>query len=103
MNFLDRVSKKSSDAKSYENPVSGSRVIHADRQTDMTTLIVASGNFANTLKKGNIAFHIPTNLVLIFLRYELFSLLMFEMHVVQGRCVFSILGLLVLTKLGMRA
>jgi len=52
LNFLDRFSKKYPNAKFHENLSSGSRVLPCrqteDEQTNITKLIVASCNLANT-------------------------------------------------------
>ena len=50
LNFLDRFSKKYSDIKFHENPVSESRAVpcgRTDRQTDTTKPRVAFCNFVN--------------------------------------------------------
>ena len=49
LDFLDRFLKKYSNVNFQENPSNGSRVI-ACGQTDMTKLIVADCNFANTIE-----------------------------------------------------
>jgi len=41
-----------SNIKFHENPSVGIRAFHADRQTDMTKLIVAFRNFVNSTKKA---------------------------------------------------
>jgi hypothetical protein len=56
--FSRQIFEKYSKIKFHENPSSGSTVIRADRQTDMTELIVAFRNFAKARKNretGNIA------------------------------------------------
>ena len=56
MNFLDRFSKKSQISGFIKIRPVGAELFHADRQTDMTKLIVAFRNFANAPKK---AIHTP--------------------------------------------
>jgi hypothetical protein len=46
LKFSRQIFEKYSNIKFHENPSSGSRVFHADRQTDMTKLTVAFRNFA---------------------------------------------------------
>jgi hypothetical protein len=48
---MDRLSKKYPTIKFHENPSSGSRR-HTDGRTDITKLIIALRNFANTPKDG---------------------------------------------------
>jgi len=50
LNFLDRIPKKYSNIKFYENLSNGSRVVHKDGRTDMTKLTVPFRNFANASK-----------------------------------------------------
>jgi hypothetical protein len=50
LEFSQRLFEKQSNIKFDENPSSGCRVVPADRQTDMTKLIVAFCNLANAPK-----------------------------------------------------
>jgi hypothetical protein len=55
--FLGRFFKKSSSIKFYKTSSSGNRVVpcgQTDRETEMTKLIVAFGNFINAPKKDTI-------------------------------------------------
>ena len=51
MNFRDRFSKKPEISSSIKIGPVGAKLFHADRQTDVTKLIVAFRNFANAPKK----------------------------------------------------
>jgi len=51
--FLDRFSKKYSNIKFHENQPNGSRAVPCG-QTDMTNLIVAFRNFANSPNNGRL-------------------------------------------------
>jgi hypothetical protein len=50
LNFLGRFSKGAQISNFYENPPSGSWIVQADRQTDMTKLIVAVRSFSSALR-----------------------------------------------------
>jgi hypothetical protein len=52
LNFLDRISKKSSNIKLHKNPFIGSRAVPSGR-TDMTKLTVAFLNFAHAHEQIN--------------------------------------------------
>jgi hypothetical protein len=60
-NFLDRVSKKVQISSFIKICPVGAELFHADRQTDMTKLIVAFRNFANAPKKTLTLFRTKKN------------------------------------------
>jgi len=43
-----QIVEKFANIKFYENPCGGSRVVHADLQTDITELVVGFRNFARS-------------------------------------------------------
>ena len=51
LEFSRKIFEKLSNIKFYENPSSGTGLIHEAGQTDMTTLIAAFRNFAKAPKK----------------------------------------------------